>query len=126
MGTISSSSTSDITFQLGTGSTVYETSGYEGNVSNQASSFEALSDGFDMKLSCIAARNYTFLVNLHLEDSSNNTWYCKGSCVSPGNPDEHDVVLGTKSLSAPLTAVRLTTSGGSDTFDAMAYNIQYQ
>ena len=125
MCTISTNGTSDVIFQLGRGSTVYETSGYAGNVSNQAASFEALSDGFDMKLTMIAARNYTFFGKLYLEDSSNNTWYCKGSCVSPGNADEHDVVLGTKSLSAPLTAVRLTTSNGSDTFDAMAYNIQF-
>ena len=125
MGTISSSGTSDITFQLGD-SGGFETSGYAGNVANQAATFEALSDGFDMKLSVIAARNYTFLVNLHLENSSSNTWYCKGSCVSPGNADEHDVVLGTKSLSGTLTQVRLTTAGGSDTFDAMDYNIQFQ
>jgi hypothetical protein len=125
MCTISSSGTSDVIFQLGD-SGGFETSGYAGNVANQAATFEALSDGFDMKLSIIAARNYTFLGNLYLEDSSNNTWYCKGSCVSPGNADEHDVVLGTKSLSGALTQVRLTTSGGSDTFDAMEYNIQFQ
>ena len=126
MGTISTSGTSDVIFQLGSGE-VFETSGYVGNVANQAATFEALSDGFDMKLSVIAARNYTFLVNLHLENSSSNTWYCKGSCVSPGNADEHDVVLGTKSLTGVLDSIRVTTSGGSDTIDGNSgISIQFQ
>lgn len=63
-------------------------------------------------------------VVLTLEDAAQFTW---GGVAVSGSSDvaRVDVAAGSKSLSAALDRVRLTTSGGTDTFDAGAINILY-
>lgn len=65
---------------------------------------------------------YHGAINLYLKDATNNTWVVDGRLVN-GN-----VIWwldGYKSLSDTLDRVRITTSNGTDTFDAGSMNIQY-
>lgn len=65
-------------------------------------------------------------VILTLEDSTNNTWCAAGTLNSDSTYDNTFVTSGRKALSAELDRVRLTTTGGTDTFDAGAVNITYE
>ena len=60
---------------------------------------------------------------LSLEDSANFTWVSSHSLRS--RADMTSVGGGDKSLSAELTQVSITSTGGSQTFDSGAANIQY-
>ena len=62
---------------------------------------------------------------LNLLDASTFTW---AGLVWVGRSDNDQSTGGgySKSLSAELTQIRLTTAGGSDTFDAGKVNIQYE
>lgn len=119
---VSTSGTSSVALQLGDSGGV-ETSGYAGAVWD-SSSWAALSSNFgDNTAGASVIREGTF--ELTLVDASTNTWACTymiGFSHSAGGR----IGMGTKSLSATLDRVRLTTSGGSDTFDAGKANIAYQ
>jgi len=59
-----------------------------------------------------------------LENSSTNTWVCNGNL----NQSDQAVVIvtsGSKSLSAALDRVRITTVAGTATFTAGQINIAY-
>jgi hypothetical protein len=64
-------------------------------------------------------------VVLTLEDASNFTWVSAGTLAFSSSAAT-SVSAGSKSLSAALTTVRVTTAGGSDTFDAGAINVIYE
>jgi hypothetical protein len=64
-------------------------------------------------------------VVLTLEDAAGFTWCCSGN-LSLSNSANAGGLSGTKSLSAALDRVRITTVGGTDTFDAGAINILYE
>lgn len=61
---------------------------------------------------------------LTLIDSSTNTW--AGNFTPKSGTTRMNISTGIKSLSATLDRVRLTTTGGSTTFNAGKMNIQYQ
>jgi hypothetical protein len=61
---------------------------------------------------------------LCLEDAAQFTWMASGNFNR--SDTVFNVVAGSKSLSAELTQVRITTSNGSDAFDAGAININYE
>lgn len=58
-----------------------------------------------------------------LQSSSTFTWVAQGALFFTSN--RAGLVTGSKSLSAELTSVRLTTLTGTDTFDAGSLNIAY-
>lgn len=62
---------------------------------------------------------------LTLEDSSNFTWVAQGQLWDSGALDYINNSCGSKTLSAELTQLDVTTVSG-DTFDAGAINIMYQ
>ena len=62
-------------------------------------------------------------VILTLQSSSTFTWVAQGLLFVATN--KALMVTGSKSLSAELTSVRLTTLNGTDTFDAGSLNIAY-
>ena len=64
-------------------------------------------------------------VVLTLEDSANFTWVGEAA-ISASNGGLLYVSSSSKSLSAELDRVRITTSGGTDTFDAGAINVIYE
>jgi len=59
------------------------------------------------------------------ENSSTNTW-CASGVIGRSDLAGTHCMGATKSLSAELDRVRITTSGGADTFDAGEINITYE
>jgi hypothetical protein len=64
-------------------------------------------------------------VVLTLEDAANFTWVASGN-LADSAAGLTFTTAGSKSLSAALSSVRITTSGGTDTFDAGAVNVVYE
>jgi len=64
-------------------------------------------------------------VDITLLDSSANTWASSGVLAETLGPNNF-VVSGSKSTSATLDRVRITTTGGTNTFDAGKINISYE
>lgn len=64
-------------------------------------------------------------ITLSLLDSATNTWVASGS-LAFSNGNSMAYVAGSKSLSATLDRLRLTTFNGTDTFDAGTVNILYE
>jgi len=64
-------------------------------------------------------------VNLVMEDETNFTWISSSILASSGTA-RINIAAGSKSLSAALDRVRITTVNGTDTFDAGAINILYE
>jgi hypothetical protein len=62
---------------------------------------------------------------LTLQDASGFTWVMSGN-TSKSNAPQSNVASGSKSLSAALDRVRLTTVNGTDTFDAGVASILYE
>jgi len=120
---VSKSGTSNHLIQLGTGSTTFATSGYASSGSTVVTSAGTVTStaGFIQYTDSAA-----FAVSGHMviTNVSGNVWVsshiCKNTttstCMGGG-----DITLG-----AVLTAVRLTTVNGTDTFDAGSINIIYE
>ena len=120
---MSTSGTSNPIIQIGDSGGL-ETSSYLGTVETPGVTRIAYASGFYFTASHAASDTTGGTMILTREDSSNNTW--TGIClVSNSNDTQNHVSSGTKSLSAELDRLALTTVGGSETFDAGAINIQY-
>jgi hypothetical protein len=63
---------------------------------------------------------------LNLMNSSLNLWTASGAFRDNGGTSRMYVGAGSKALSAVLDRVRLTTTSGTDTFNAGSVNIQYE
>jgi hypothetical protein len=118
---LSTSGTSTLIIQLGTGSTTYTTTGYNGGV---VSSTSLTTNTTGMLINgTVAAADSTYgvftLVNL-----TGNTW--SSSCNLITNAVRGSYSSGQIALAAALTAVRITTTNGTDTFDAGTVNILYE
>ncbi len=123
---VSTSGTSGPRFQIGDAGGI-ETSGYLGgsvNIASSAQSGSTYTNGLGMShLSGSAVLHG--LCTWVLVDAATNTW------AANGNWNRSDTAYGfisaaSKSLSSELTTLRVTTSGGSETFDAGEINIQYE
>ena len=105
----------------------FETSGYVGAGGQTASATSSSrTDSFALADTnrVAAADTLHGSVILTLEDASNYVWICNGMVGIAGSSDSVMFATGSKTLSAELTQVRVTTVGG-DTFDAGAINVQY-
>ena len=123
---VSTNGTSLPVIQLGTGSSpTYTTSGYIGASINQIGTVTSFTNGFGIFNSVTAANTNTGIFTIALQDSSTNTWVCSHSIVNTSgtNASWGD---GYVVLSGTLTAVRNTTTNGTDTFDAGSINILYE
>lgn len=124
---VSTSGTNEPFIQIGDSGGV-ETSGYLSTSSNLTTVIGTtrFTTAFGLRSVDAASFFHGGLV-LTLEDSANNTWVISG-VVSDSNvlAPATITVGGSKSLSAELDRVRITTNGGTDTFDAGAINIQYE
>lgn len=90
-----------------------ETSGYTGGVSNTSPAITNNSTGFIVNNN-VAAANITS-ATIFLTRHSGNTWACASSAFAISTRSY--IGSGEKTLSGPLTGVRLTTAG-SDQYDA--------
>jgi hypothetical protein len=98
-----------------------ETTGYAGN-GGYSTNVDTASSGFPVSDDWAAARLLYGTVILVNYDG--DTWGISGTMSS--TQPKVTATNGIKTLSGELTQVRLTTAGGSDTFDAGAINIIYE
>jgi hypothetical protein len=123
---VSLNSTSTLLIQLGTSSGV-DTSGYFGNniyVNGGSPGSNATNAGVQFYGTGGAANaNYGTVVFTSL--GSANTWTFQGG-VSTASTGACAYVSGAKGLSGALDRVRITSTSGTDTFDAGSVNIIYE
>ena len=123
---ISTSGTSNPLIQIGDSGGI-ETTGYLGaggslSASPAASNFTT---GFGINGNS-AANVYHGAITICLADLSTNTWIASGA-LGLSNTAALVLTGGSKALSpGPLDRVRITTVGGSDTFDAGSLNVIYE
>lgn len=123
---ISVSATARIYIQLGSGS--YTTTGYNSYCLSIASSGtitkEGSTSGFDMATG--VGSDYAWTI-VNLINITNNNWQCNfTTCGYSGSTTFAFINSGNINLSGVLDRVRITTSNGTDTFDAGTANITYQ
>jgi hypothetical protein len=119
------SGSSSILIQLGTGSTTYTTTGYVGGGARFGASSVAsatFTTGFALNNSTAAS-----LIggNVTITNVTGNTWSASGMCGETSG-EFMCMTGGSIALAALLTAVRITTVNGTDTFDAGSINIMYE
>ena len=120
---VSTTGSSDLTVQLGTSSGV-TTSGYRGSA-QRGTGATADTNGFNVTATIAASTLMNGSITITLLDSTNNIWAQSGVL---GHSDGGAVAQsgGSVTLASALTRVRLTTVGGTDTFDAGSINILYE
>jgi len=125
---VSTNGTSDIILQIGD-TTGYKNTGYLGSASVIAAAIVTvnLNTGFlcpyDNAPSAATVR-HGFIV-LNLMDSANNIWTANGN-FGFSNIARSGMTVGSNSLSNVLDRIRITTVGGTDTFDLGSINIMYE
>lgn len=123
---VSTNGTSDLMIQIGK-SGGPETSGYLSAAWRTGDSVTTSTAGFIVSaVTDAAADTFHGTITLILENSSNNTWTSAGALYkSSGVASRLNCSAGSKSLAGTLDRIRLTTTGGADTFDAGEINILY-
>lgn len=118
---VSTSGTSIPLIQLGDAGG-FENSGYTG-VASGGTNINAFNAGFGIySVDAVNVIHGTMI--LTLQNAATFTWAAVGN-FSTAAGNVASITAGTKSLSAELTQIRLTTAGGADTFDAGAINVTY-
>lgn len=121
---VSTSSTSNIQLQLGTGAgPTFTTSGYLGAAASYAGTITQITSGFLLtnNTSNVSVFNgMGILTNL-----TGNTWTAMTN-MARSDTDVGTQGAGSVPLSAVLTAIRITTINGTNTFDAGSINILYE
>ena len=121
---VSTTGSSAVMLQLGDSGGI-EAAGYLGEVSDIVGvSASAFSTGFLTQTAGNTAHLRYGIITLSLINSSTNLWAC--SFVIGNTVGTVYVGGGTKSTSAVLDRVTLTTVGGTDTFDGGSMNILYE
>lgn len=115
---LSTNGTSTPIFQLG--STTYTTSGYTGNAGNYnaASSTTVTTNSTGFPTINLGAHQAAFLYygSLTLTHMGSNVWQAKGT-FGLGVTTNICTVVGTIALAGVLDRIRITTVGGTETFD---------
>jgi len=121
---VSTSSTSNIQLQLGTGAgPTFTTSGYLGCAATYAGTIVQVTSGILLTANTSnAAINHGMAI---ITNITGNTW------TAMTNLARSDGSVGTQgaasiALAAQLTAIRITAINGTDTFDAGSINILYE
>lgn len=120
---VSTDGTEELLIQIGDAGGI-ETSGYLGGAFINGGSVNETT-GFVIVMTGAAAGIYHGAVVLSLENSAAFTWV-SSSNISRSDATPSTSGSGSKSLSAELTQLRITTTGTPDDFDAGAINIQYE
>lgn len=115
---VSTSGTSIALVQLGDSGGV-ENTGYSGSTANTL-----YTDGARLYTTWAASTIAHGTITIVLINSSTKTWAITG-VLGYSNAGLSNILGYTKSLSADLDRIRLTTVGGTDTFDAGEINILY-
>lgn len=124
---VSTNGTSNPLIQLGDSGGI-EATGYNASASTltNAASSQQTSTGFGLTgAGVVAGSLISGVIVLQLLDAATNLWACSFS-LALTNAAGTLTGGGDKALSAALDRIRLTTAGGTDTFDAGAINILYE
>jgi len=123
---VSTSGTSNPIVQLGTSGGL-TTSGYLGAVISSAVSPAAanMSSGFTFGTSGSSVATNLRHGIMTIANLSGNSWCCGGT-VGYSDVAVVGLIGGAVSLSGTLTQIRITTTNGTDTFDAGSINIIYE
>jgi hypothetical protein len=122
---VSTSGTSLKQIQLGTGSTTYTTTGYLSGTSIFASTLSSLNVTTGFGLYSIGAVDVLSGL-IVIANVTGNTWVASGNLAITSGTNILLSSAGSIALGAVLTAVRITTVNGTDTFDAGSINILYE
>jgi len=120
---VSTNGSSNLTVQLGTSSGV-TTSEYRG-AAQRGTGAIADTNGFNITSTIAASTIINGSITITLLDSTNNIWAQSG-VVAHSDGAAVAQSGGSVTLASALTRVRLTTIGGTDTFDAGSINILYE
>ena len=101
-----------------------ETSGYLGSGIRNTGAINSTTS-FPLSVDNSAAVLLNGSITIVLINSSTNLWAASG-VFGTSNAAEVISVAGSKPLSATLDRVRITTTNGTDTFDAGTINIMYE
>ena len=126
---VSLSGSSTIRIQLGTGSTTYTTSGYVTfGVTFSSGGLGGATDtgGFPIGQNQTSGGVTTYGGNCIITNVTGNIWSSMGIMGGSSTTNGGQIGAGSVPLSAALTAVRVTTVNGTDTFDAGSINILYE
>jgi len=121
---VSTNGTSPLIIRLGD-SGGFETSGYTGSTAEIRSTPDIDNASSGILLSPNPAATDTFDGIVTIINITGNTWV---SSVVGGNSNTINSYAGgcSKTLTATLDSIRITTSGGANTFDAGTVNIMYE
>ena len=117
---VSTSGTSRVIVQLGSGSIT--TSGYTGGGYNSATGSVASSTGFTA--STLSSATDTRTGSMSIQKLNGNNWVASG--IIGNTSASISMISGDITLSGTLDRLRITTVGGTDTFDAGSVNILYE
>lgn len=124
---VSTSGSNGIIFQIG--NTTPETSGYNGasfsNTGGSATAVTSMSSGFiaiPAGVSTMVSYGYFYLT---LMNPTTNTWAFGGS-LSRTDIAHVSFASGVKATASVIDRIRITTVGGTDTFDAGSVNVMYE
>lgn len=123
---VSTNGSSPIIVQLGDTGGI-ETSGYEGGATliQADPGFSALSSGFKVTHFTDAGSAWTGALTLTKLEAATNRWVA-GSLVARDSDGLMNVGAGAKATSADMVRLRITTAGGTDSFDSGNLNIAYE
>jgi hypothetical protein len=126
---VSTTGSSNYQIQIGTSGGIQIT-GYLVNatqITAAAAASTTSTAGFRFGSSAYNVGTDTFggMCQICLLDSSNGTWTAFG-CIGNSAAAQSYFTAGSKVLSGTLDRVRITTAGGTDTFDAGTINILYE
>ena len=121
---VSTNGTSNLLVQLGDSGGI-ENTGYSSGATNDNATRVTNTAGFIIISATAAGSSFSGRVTLELLDAANFTWTSAGQMCETGSGLDGESG-GSKSLSAELDRVRITTVGGTDTFDAGKINITYE
>lgn len=121
---VSTDNTSPFLIQIGDSGGI-ENAGYDGGgVDFLGATGAGYTAGFGLGTAQTAIRAYSGTILLIKENTSAFTWCCIGM-IGRVNDGNMYFTAGTKSTSAALDRVRITTAGGTANFDAGEVNIGY-
>jgi hypothetical protein len=121
---VSSNGTSLVQVQLGTGGTpTYVTTGYTSAAAVISSGTAQAASTTGLQVTGQGAAADVMTGNIILTNITGNTWTESGLVGYARTAGAMSMTAGSLALSAALTAVRITTVNGTDTFDAGSINI---
>ena len=122
---VSTNGTSKLNLQLGTPAGIDSAATYACNTA-EATTYTVTATGTAFTLTNTTAATYTFNGAVQLLLVGANTWVLSGTLGTSVSGAQCNVISGSKALSGVLDRVRVTTAGGTDTFDAGSINILYE